>query len=208
MREAYYEESAVSSRSVQEARLYNVFKVVAILLFVGVGFFLSGAAAIVPGILASTKNADTGEVNVAARVVGFVEYFGFAALMLCAGIILFRMKNRFNRSFDYTFVEDELRVAKVFNGKRRKFYKTLKADQMLKIGRCDGEGDGFERTCAGMDRKRIILLTPNKTPCENKEFFYILYSSTIEKNVYVVEARKELIDYIVRAAGRNKWDPK
>ena len=53
-----------------------------------------------------------------------------------------------------------------------------------------------------------MILTPNREPVEGKIFIYIHYSSSIEKKLYVLECRKELLEYVVFAAGRNKFDPK
>lgn len=203
MREAYYEESAVSARSAREEKLYNVFKISAIVAFVIAAFLGSFAFAYLPYLWEQTMNAEGGR-NTLAFVFGLVAYFGPIVLVFGAGLLFWFMKNRFNVSYDYIFVEDELRVSKVFNGKKRKFLKTFKTDQMLKLGKCDS--DGFERSCAGLDKKRIRHLTPNPEPCEGKDFYYFVYSSSIEKSVYILEGRKELMDYIVLAAGRNKWE--
>ena len=109
-------------------------------------------------------------------------------------------------SYDYTFVEDELRVTKVFNGKSRKHIRTFKAEQILKIGYVDSAS--FERTIAGLQGKKAIPLTPNQEPAEGKIFIYILYSTSVEKKVYVLECRKELLEYLVFATGRSKFESK
>ena len=205
IREAYYEESAACARGVKEAKLYTLFKVVAIAAFIVAGFILSFAFTFVPALIDSTVDKDTGAVYVAARVFYIVSYFVTIALIAGAGVLFWFLKNRFNVSYDYLFVEDELRIAKVFNGKKRKYLKTFKCDQILKIGRC--EKPSFERTCAGLSKKQIVFLTPNRVAAENKDFYYILYSSSLEKTVNIVEAKVELIDFLVRAAGRSKWDP-
>ncbi len=205
IRDAYYEESASCQRSVREAKFYTTFKIVAIVAFIIAGLILSFAFGYVPSLLDSTVNNETGEVYTLVRVFYLVTYFATVALIAGAGVLFWFLKNRFNVSFDYLFVEDEFRVAKVFNGKKRKFLKNFKCDQILKIGKC--ENPSFERTCAGLSKKQIVFLTPNREPSENKNFYYILYSSSIEKTVNIVEARVELIDYLVRAAGRSKWDP-
>ena len=83
--------------------------------------------------------------------------------------------------------------------------RTLKAEQMLKIGSCEKES--FRRTQAGMSKKQILVMTPNEEPAANKEFFYILYSTTMEKVLVIIEARREILEYLVRAAGRSKYEP-
>lgn len=204
MKEAFYEESASSLRSVSEAKMYTVFKVLAIVMFLGAALILSFAFTYIPFILAATVDEATGAVNTGARIFNIVAYILFFLLVGGASALFWLFKNRFNVSYDYIFVEDELRVSKVFNGVKRKFFRRLKCDMMLKIGKC--ENDSFVRTTAGMTRKQVVYLTPNREPREGREFFYILYSSSAEKTVYVLESKTELIEYIVRAAGRNKWE--
>ena len=108
-------------------------------------------------------------------------------------------------SFDYAFVEGR---AAHFQGLQRQaaqILRTLKAEQMLKIGSCEKES--FRRTQAGMSKKQILVMTPNEEPAANKEFFYILYSTTMEKVLVIIEARREILEYLVRAAGRSKYEP-
>ena len=109
-------------------------------------------------------------------------------------------------SYDYTFVQDELRVTRVFNGKTRKHLLTMKADQMLMIGYADT--DSYERLIAGQRNKKPTYLTPNGEPAEGKIFIYIHYSTSIGKTLYVLECRKEMLEYVVFAAGRNKFTSK
>ncbi len=205
MREAYCEESASCQKSVREAKIYTVFKAAAVIAFAVAVVLLFFSFTLIPILVDGTVNKDTGEVYTVARVFSIVAYFSVLLLFAGGGVLCWFLKNRFNVSFDYIFVEDELRVSKVFNGKKRKHLMTFRCDQILKIGKC--ENLSFERTCAGLGRKQIVFLTPNREPSENKNFYYILYSGSAGKTVNILEARTELIDYLIRAAGRNKWDP-
>ena len=206
IRDAYYEESAACGRAVKEAKVYLACNIISIifLVFAGIQFFLafSNIAAAISSyhLPEGNESAITG-AELAYTIISWVL---FVLAPLAVGLALFFFKRKFNQSYDYAFVEDELRVAKVYNGKKRKYLKTFKCDQILKIGKCENES--FERTCAGFSKKQIVFLTPNRVPAEEKNFYYILYSSSIEKTVNIVEARVELIDLIVRAAGRSKWE--
>ena len=51
-----------------------------------------------------------------------------------------------------------------------------------------------------------LLAKDTVNGAEGKIFIYLLYSSSIEKRVYVLECRKELLEYLVFAAGRNKFE--
>lgn len=198
MREAFYEESAISARSQSEIKLYTTFKVFAFIFFVAGGLLATFAATIVAGATDQTSGAEL--------AFALIEYFGLIALLIGAGLIFWFLKNRFNVSYDYTFVEDELRITKVFNGKRRKHLIALKADHILQIGWV--ESDAFRRQLAGMQGKKPKVMTSNREPMEGKELYYILYSSSIEKSLYVIEARQPMLEYLVRAAGRNKLERK
>ena len=144
------------------------------------------------------------ELSVIGKVFNALVWASFPLFGILIAVLLLVFRRRYNVSFDYTFVEDELRISKVFNGKKRKYLRTLKADQMLKIGSCAKES--FVRTQAGMSKKQILRMTPNEEPAEGKEFFYILYSSSIEKVLVIIEARREILEYLVRAAGRSKYE--
>ena len=197
-RSAFYEESAVSTREKSERRMYQVFHIASIVVLVIAAFLVLLSLTFVPGIISDPELTGT------EKAVNLVVWF-LPILMLVGFFFLFRhIKRKNNLSFDYTFVEDELRVTKVFNGKSRKHLHTFKADQILKIGYV--ENPSFERTVAGLQGKKAVPLTPNNEPAEGKIFIYLLYSSSIEKRVYVLECRQELLEYLVFAAGRNKFE--
>ena len=199
-RSAFYEESAISTRERQERRMYQVFHIASIIVLVIAALLVLFSLTSVPAILSDEELDGTG------KAIGIIFCF-LPILSLVGFFFLFRyVKRRNNVSFDYTFVEDELRVTKVFNGKSRKHIRTFKADQILKIGYVDSAS--FDRTIAGLQGKKAIPLTPNREPAEGKEFIYLLYSTSSEKKVYVIECRQELLEYLVFAAGRSKFERK
>ncbi len=195
MKEALYEESAIPVKSALEAKLYMAFHVVSIILFILAGLWLTFSFAYINNLIESGATGAT-------LAIYLIRWFLPPALIVGGGLIAFFLKRRFNVSYDYTFVEDELRVTKVYNGRRRKYLMTLKADQILKIGWC--EKDSFERTKRGLGKTKF--LTSNKAPAEEKEFIYLLYSSSIAKTLYVLECRRIMLEYLVAAAGRNKLE--
>ena len=198
MKEAFYEESALSAKSKSETKLYTLFKVVAFIFF-GAGLIIGTfAATIVVSAIEQTSGFQ--------RVLALVEYFGLIASFIGVGLVSWFIKNRFNVSYDYTFVEDELRITKVFNGKRRKHIITMKADHILQLGWV--ESDAFDRQRAGLQGKKPKVMTPNREPMEGKEFYYVLYSSSIEKSLHIIETRQLMLEYLVRAAGRTKLERK
>lgn len=200
-RETFYEESAVPVSSLREAKLYKMFhiaQIVAIVLLCALLLFF------VPYWMSRWGLYRNGDLTIAEFFVLIIPEVMLIVFIGVAALIFFFIKRRFNISYDYSFVDDELRVSKVFNGKRRKFLVRLEAEYMLKLGWADRES--FQRTCAGMDRKSIRFLTPNKAPVEGKEFYYVLYTTSLGKTVYVLEARQEMLECLVRAAGVNKLE--
>lgn len=204
-REGFYEESVSSVRAHREEKMYTVFKTLAILFFVLGGILLSFVFVFVPSVLEQTVN-EAGEVNTVARIVGFVEYFTLVAVFLGSGFGCWFFKNRYNISYDYTFVEDELRITKVFNGKKRKFITTLHADRILQIGWV--ESDAFQRALAGFHGKKPKYMTPNREAQEGREMIYLVHSTSIERQLYVIECRRALLEQMVLACGRNKLERK
>ena len=197
-REKFYEESAISTRSEKEKKLYTVFKVAAIVFFVffGIQFFMSFPYI---GNVVANENVTT-----SGKALFIVMWVGLTLTWLLIGFLLFKLKNRFNVSYDYTFVEDEIRFTKVFNGKRRKFITTVTMDQILKIGYCDKPS--FEAALRGNKGKKPKILTPNKEPDEEKMFIYLIVNTSLERRIYVLECRKLLLEYLVFAAGRTKLE--
>ena len=194
----YYEESAVSRKAAKEEKLCNGFLIAAIVL---IAFTCLYVFLLYPVLFEVwTKEGLTTFV----RIFNTVTWASFPFLGIALSVFFLLFKRRYNVSFDYTFVEDELRISKVFNGKKRKYLRTVKADQILKIGSCDK--DSFERTRAGIPKKQMLIMTPNSEPAEGKEFFYILSSTSMEKVLIIIEARREILEYLVRAAGRTKYE--
>ncbi len=193
-----YEESAGSTRAAKESKLYTLFKVFAIIFFVLAGIVaLTFFMTILDYILVNFESA-------LARLIQTLPWVFLMLLFGGTGLVFWFLKNRFNVGYDYIFVQDELRITKVFNGKKRKFLTTIHADQILKLGWADR--DSYEDTLRGLGNKKPKIFTPNRAPAEGKEFIYIFVSGSIEKSLYVIECRQTLLEYLVYAAGRNKLE--
>lgn len=204
-KDTLYEESALCARAQKEAKWYLAFHVIAIIFVVLAVFHAFFCFLTVPNAISSYKNPPEGTQS-SAIVLAFnlILLLGtLATLALCA-FLFFRFRRRFNVSYDYLFVEDELRVTKVFNGKRRKHLITMKAESVLQIGYY--EKPSFDRLAAGLNGKKPTFLTSNREPMEGKEFIYILYSGSGMKTLYVIECRQMMLEYLVRAVGRTKFE--
>ena len=198
----FYEESAGCLREKREVKMYKVFFILAIIaLLIGI-ILLVFALNIVPGYWLNEEISK--EMETPTRIVGVVMWVGLVLSFFGMAFAFWKLKNRFNQSYDYVFVEDELRITRVYNGKRRKFIITLRSEEILKIGWV--ERDSFENTLRGMQGKKPQIMTPNREPAEGKEFIYILASISGEKTLYVIECRQTLLEYLVAVAGRTKLE--
>ena len=193
-----YEESASSLRAEREAKTYKLFFILSLVVVVIGVFVLIFALNIVPGFFFDK------EMNTPTRIVGTVMWVGLVGSVFGMAFAFWKLKNRFNQSYDYLFVEDELRITRVLNGRKRKFIITIKSDEILKIGWV--EKDSFEDTLRGMQGKKPRIMTPNREPAEGKEFIYILVSILGEKTMYVIECRQQMLEYLVAVAGRTKLE--
>lgn len=194
-RDALYEESAQPVNGDKQKRWYTAFYVLGILFLIVTVFHAFLCVLMLPTVITTVKGA--------ALAYSLIMWLLPLVLLGLTAFLFFRMRLRFNQSFDYLFVQDELRITKVFNGKKRKHIVTLDADHVLQIGYC--EGATFERTYAGLNGQKPKFMTPNRDPAEGKEFIHILYSSSAGKSLYILECRKDMLEYLVPVVGRNKF---
>ena len=109
-RSAFYEESAISTNERKERRAYQVFHIASIVMLVIAALLILFSLTSVPSILSDEKLTGT------QKAVSIVVWF-LPILSLVGFFFLFRfIKRRKNLSFDYTFVEDELRVTVIATG--------------------------------------------------------------------------------------------
>jgi len=205
VKEALYEESATSLKSKKESKFYMAFQVIAIIFAVcALLYTFLCVSMIIPTTIAQYKNPPEGVQRLSkfGLILNIVMRVSMIAVLALTSFLFFRFRRRFNVSYDYLFVEDELRITKVFNGRKRKHLITMKAESMLQIGYC--ENDSFERLLRGNGKPKFM--TPNQEPMDEKTFIYILYSSQAGKSLYVLECRQMMLEYVVRAAGRNKFE--
>lgn len=197
LRDMLYEESASSNRANAESKFYTLFLVVSIICFA-----IGGITAFFATSVLSTVATDPSYTTM-GKVIMFVGWILFILAFLGAGVLFWFIKKKFNVSYDYTFVEDELRVTKVFNGRSRKQITVISVQSILKIGYC--EKPSFADVMRGLHGKPCYL-TPNKTPADGKMWIYVLVSGTLDKTLYIIECKQMLLEYLVQTAGVNKFE--
>ena len=124
-------------------------------------------------------------------------------LFICAWFfgcwfILFKLKNRFNVNYDYTFVSGELRIVKVFNVNKRKLLVRIQPDDIIQLGDVDNASFDVLRTDPNT---KLVLCTANDEPSADKFLMYIL-ANVNGKTLYVLECREVLLMHMLRFVKR------
>lgn len=192
-----YEESAITPNPKTGNLLYNIFQAVAITLWVMAAICAFFATSAIREMFAVSE-------EMSARVVGVLSWVVLILLLAVTGFVLWKLRDRFNVSYDYEMVDDEVRITKIFNGRRRRPVTTLRADGILRIGVY--ETDPYYAALRSLNGKKPRFLTPNRTPAEEKQFIYVFVSGSIEKTLYILECRQEFLERLVRIAGVMKWE--
>ncbi len=113
----------------------------------------------------------------------------FCAWFFVCWFALFKMKNKFNVSYDYIFVSGELRIAKVINVNKRKLVCIIQSEDIIQLG--DVDNSAYDGLAADPNTKKVFC-TSNNEAAEGKFFMYILVSDN-GKKLYVLECREELL---------------
>ncbi len=177
----FYEESSIAQNATKGARRYKLFHILSIVL-------------IAFGVFALLLGINTLPIGSAWIVWGI-----FCAWLFGAGILCWRLKLRFNVSYDYSFVSGELRISKVININKRKLVARIDAEDIIQIG--DLENPSFARLKSDPTTK-TVLCTSNDEAVEGKFFMYIL-ANYEGKKLFVLECREELLVNILKFAKRS-----
>ncbi len=204
--DVFYEESAVAQDSKKGERRYkitnivsNIFLVLAILLLMFFLFMMPWGSFTTPDTIPDGTTIE--ELQAIYEGQKFISIFCAlnGAFFLLFWFFLFKMKSRFNVSYDYCFVSGELRISKVFNINKRKLLTRFDAVEILQIG--DVDNSSYERLKSDPSTKEVIC-TPNVEAMDGKFFMYILVNDN-GKKLYVLECRELLLMNIMKFAKRN-----
>ena len=129
---------------------------------------------------------------------GIILWLFICSWFFVCWFVLFKIKNRFNVSYDYTFVSGELRIVKVFNVNKRKLIVKIQPEDIIQLG--DVDNASFDNLRANPDTKTVFCAA-NDEPGEDKFFMYILANDN-GKKLYVLECREVLLMHILRFVKR------
>jgi len=126
-------------------------------------------------------------------------------LLLFPAIILFMLglsfgllKNKFCVEYDYSFISGTIRVSRVIANLKRKNIYDFEFRKIEKIGYYDSETYNKYQKSPGV---KCVYLTANKTPMENKDFYYIVANLKDGKKLMLIECTKSFIMAIIRFTG-------
>ena len=176
--DVFYEESSIARNEKKGKTKYQIFKILSNI------FLLIGILGIV--------------------FIFYVPMDGiFLWLFICAWFficwfVLFKIKNRFNINYDYTFVSGEVRIVKVFNVSKRKLVVKIQPEDIIQLG--DVDNTSFENLRADPNTK-FVFCAANDEPTDDKFFMYI-FANINGKTLYVLECREVLLMHILRFVNR------
>ena len=97
--DVFYEESSIARDSVKAGRKYKIFH------YASIVFIVLGILGVMLTLYVPTDSA--------------IAWLFLCSWFFICWFVLYKLKNRFNVSYDYAFVSGELRIAKVININKR-----------------------------------------------------------------------------------------
>ena len=180
LNEVFYEETALVLNPKSAKIKYNIVKTLSIISYV---------FTIIWFYMFYTFHALS---NVVFDIILFVVP---TATFILLGYFIGRFKNKFYQEFDYAFISGTVRIAKVIKSIKRKFLLEFSCYDIEKIGEYGSE------TCNKYEKTPGIktqILTPNNTPANDKDFYYIVVNINAEKNILIFECTKTFILNILK----------
>ena len=176
--DVFYEESSIAKNEKAGKNKYRIFHVLSN-VFLAIGIFCIIFTFYVP-------------------LDALVLWLFICLWFFVCWFILYKLKNRFNVSYDYTFVSGELRIVKVFNVNKRRLAVKIQAEDIVQLG--DATNASFENLRSDPNTK-LVFCAANDQPTEDKFFMYIL-ANTNGRILYVLECREVLLMHILRFVKR------
>ena len=184
MREIFLEEVASNNNYSKEKFEYNLFTILSLVsaVLLGVWVFLS-----IFYLLALIKgNAIIKAIIIVLPIILFLTF----------AIIFRKIRYNFCVEYDYTLVDDSIRVDKVIKGVKRFPVVDFSSSDIEKIGKF-----GSDTYLQYFGRPEIVVnfLSANDNPSIDKDFYYIVVNLNAEKLIFVFECTKNFIANILRS---------
>lgn len=189
MIDVFYEETVSPSDSVKAGKKFKRMQLMSIMMLISALFFtfLLFISFYTPLESASFSAFVPIIFNFVMCVTFYVFFF-----------MLRSRKHRYLVDYDYTFISGELRIAKVFNGLKRRPVAKIQTSDISVMGKISSENYLRYKTMPGI---KTILATPNEeTTNENIYFMVCMYKGF--KSIIIFEPSPNLVYNIKRFAGR------
>lgn len=195
MQEQFCEESAILSDDHRAKRWYMIFKVISIIGFVLAAFvfFMTIMFFLMP--ISEEAIGDVENFDPTPLIIQLVVFLVVAILLCLTGVLFNIKKHNFFISYDYTYVNGELRFAKVIHDRKRKVLYRLTDEQVIQIGKVGSST--YEKLKRSPENKEE-LLTPNTEAADGKEFYYLQAATRVGKRLLVLECRPQFIAMIYK----------
>ena len=188
--DVFYEETAFCLNAKSEKRKYTILKILSVLFAVLAFLWLFL-------IFFGLEINSITEGNVLLNVV----FWLFPIIMnvfLSIGFGL--LKNRHCLDYDYTFITGSIRISKVINTIKRKNLYNFETSSIEKIGKFDS--DTYLGYANNKEIKKVVV-TPNDTPSEGKDFYYFAVNGLAEQKVLLIlECSKTFIANVMKFTNR------
>ncbi len=195
--DSFYEESAVNLNEKKQNTIYSILhgvQVVFVTLAFLWGIFFMGFLPLPD---------ESKGVSFAQILPEWIFFFMVLLSLITFAVICSIVKKRYNLSYDYVCVSGELRISKVFNGKKRKLICCLDPADIIQVG--DMDGNSYDRL-AKMPGIKEVVCTPNLVAAKGKFFMYVLATHDGAKKIFLLECRENLLVNMMQFLRRDVLD--
>ncbi len=190
MQEVFYEECAKCANYKKEKTKYSI---VNIMSYVSFGLAILWVFIVINFVNIQNVNL------ILTLVINLIP----SVIMLVAGILLFKFKNRFCIDYDYTFVSGSIRISKVVNNKNRFSLVKFNTEFIEKVGLSNSKE--YNNYLNNPSIKQFVY-TSNQEPEEGKNFYYIVAVINSERRMFIIETSSQFIINILRFSKRTVRD--
>lgn len=185
MQELFYEETVNIKNADSQLKKFTTFRILSIIsyallfLWVFIVYFTAG-------------------INVENPVPDILLLLFPAIFLLLLGLSFGILKNKFCVEYDYSFISGTIRVSRIIANLKRKNIYDFEFRNIEKVGYYDSETYNKYQKSPGV---KSVYLTSNRTPMENKDFYYLAVNLKDGKKLMLIECTKSFIMAIVRFTG-------
>ena len=188
MIDIYYEEASKVKNPKRDKTLYNTFFALSILFFV--------IAAVSFSVFINIFPYDEVKESI-------VEILIFVALPILlnigVGVFFFFFRKKFHVEYDYNFTSGTIRISKIIMNNARKLVTKFDYSNIEKIGKVDSE---TYNQYLSMPNTKEIILSANKTPSKEENFYYIVQRENKLRNILILDCSKTFLINILKYTTR------